>query len=96
MGRLFIGLAKNILWKIPVNFLASPILRKLWVEVKRRLKFEERVGVGRSWGSGGWEAGVEQLLRPWQDAEGEGDAGRLEVAKASSGIRASAHPAGGH
>ena len=47
-----------------MNFLASPILRKLWVEVKRKLKFEESIGAGRSWGSGGWEAGVEQPLRP--------------------------------
>ena len=31
-----------------------------------------------------------------QDAEREGDAGRLGGARASSGIRASAHPAGGH
>ena len=79
-----------------MNFLAGPILHKPWVEVKGKLKFEERVGVGRSWGSGGWEAGVEQLSRPRQDAEGEGDAGRLEVARACPGIRASAHPAGGH
>ena len=52
-----------------MKFLADPVLCKPWVEVKGKLKFEERVGAGRR-GVRGLGGRSEAALWPQQDAEG--------------------------